>query len=85
MQKLDHLLDGLRMSRGVARCVSITDKKTAVAHNAVADRTETREEDKKPLLEKCWDRIVEVRRGSKGPQSFDDLRGVRCGHKKVGH
>ena len=84
LQKLDHLLNGLRLSRGVTRCGSIADKKPAVAHNAVADRTETREEDKKPLFEECWDRIVEVRRGSKGPQFFEDLRGVRGRYKKVG-
>src|SRR4029450_1896917 len=47
-QKLDHLLNGLRLSRGVACCVSIANKKSAMTHNAVANRTETREEDKKP-------------------------------------
>ena len=51
LQKLDHLLNGLRVTRGVARSVPIADKKSGVAHNAVADRTETRKEDKKPFLE----------------------------------
>ena len=85
MQKLDHLLNGLRRRCGIARRMAIAHKKSAVADNAVSDGTETREEDKKPFFEERWDRIVEVGRRSKAPQSFDDFRHVRSGHKKVGH
>jgi hypothetical protein len=60
-------------------------KKSAVARNAVAGGTETQKEDKEAFLEKRWDRIVEIGRHRKGPQSFDDLRGGWSGHKKVGH
>ena len=84
-QELDHLLNGLHLSRGVARCLPVAQKKSAVTHNAVADRTEAREENKKPFFEECWDRIVEVRGSCKDPQSFDDLRCVWGRHKKVRH
>jgi len=59
-------------------------KKSAVARNAVAGGTETRKEDKEAFIEKRWDRIVEIGRHRKGPQSFDDSGAAGADTKKLG-
>ena len=50
LQKLDHLLNGLRLSRGVARCGPIANKQNRNDAQCRANRTETREEEKSRSL-----------------------------------
>ena len=59
-QQLDHLVDGLQSGVRVARRMTVTDKKPAVANETVAYRAGAREKDEKALLEERGHRVVEV-------------------------
>jgi len=59
-------------------------QETNMTSNAVANRAKARQVDKKTLLKKGWQRIIEVSSFCESPQFLSDLGSFRRKAKEVG-